>query len=484
MEILLDIKNSVLSEGIVFFGIVSMFLFCIISRNLSKNFLFWFNLVILSLALFVLFKADFSFNNYVFDGVIALNSFTLFFKKLILIGAIFTIFLSDKFLSSQKEYRGEFYILLLCSVLASMLLCCSNNFLMLYIALELLGVSGYLMCGFSFKDKFASEAMLKYFISGSVASAVLLYGISIVYGLSASLQFEIVSQKFVSTDYAAVLSGILILSGLCFKIAAVPFYNWASDVYKGASLPVSAFLSVVPKLAAFGILIRLLSVVYNQVWILYPFIAVLAVLTMSVGNLLALKETNMRKFMAYSSIAQGGYVLAVVALGSALSISAALFYLVTYIFMNFCAWGALSLISENRELSISDLKGAVYKNPFASVCLILAMVSLAGLPFSVGFFSKFYMFQSIAFAGFVLLPFLFIILLNVLVSFYYYFDVIKNAVSLNALSKEGESNTKIKIATLFCAIFILISGFLSFWFIDISQEVSMEQMSSVLNLKD
>lgn len=480
MELFFDIKNTILPEVIVSAGFLCVFIFCILSRSLNKKLLFIFNIVVLLAAFLATLSPDFSFSNYIFSGMTAVCSLSFLFKQMILVGGIFAVLLSERYVQSLQKYAGEYYALLLSAILGAMLLSCSDNFVMMTVALELLGISSYLLCGFSKDDRFSVEAMMKYFVVGSVASCVVLYGISLLYGLSGSFQFEAVAQKLDAGNYIAVLGGVFVISGLCFKLAAVPFYNWASDVYRGTSFPVAAFLSVVPKVAAFGLLIRLLSVVFNNVWIIYPFVAIIAVLTMFVGNLLALREKNLRNLMAYSSIAQGGYVLCVISLGSALSISAALFYLIAYIFMNFCAWGGIGLLSEERDVTFDSVRGAVYSKPFASVCLIISVLALSGLPFSIGFFSKFYVFQSVAFAGFVLLPFLFIILINVFLSFYYYFSLVRQIVlpGYNQLSQTN--GIKIKIATLFAAIFILFSGFFSFWFIDYSQKISMEYMSGIV----
>ena len=484
MELLFDIKNTMLPEVIIGLGFICMFIFCILSRNLNKKFLFIFNLVVLLSSLFATFTSDFSFSNYIFSGMTSVCSFSFLFKQMILVGGIFSILLSERYILSLTKYSGEYYTLLLSAILGAMLLSCSDNFVMMVVSLELLSISGYLLCGFSKDDKFCVEAMMKYFVVGSVASCVILYGISLLYGLSSSFQFEAVAKSIPSDNYISVFGGVLVVSGLCFKLAAVPFYSWASDVYRGASFPVVSFLSVVPKIAVFGLLIRLLTVVFNDVWIIYPFVAIIAIFTMFVGNLLALREKNLRNLMAYSSIAQSGYVLGVISLGSALSISAALFYLSAYIFMTFCAWGSIGMLSENRELNFDSIKGAIYSNPCSSVCLIIAVLSLAGLPFSIGFFSKFYIFQSVAFAGFVLLPFLFIILVNVFLSFYYYFSLIKQLVLPSYNNLFQNNGIKIKIATLFAAIFILFSGFFSFWFIEYSQKISMEYMSMIISTKN
>lgn len=480
MELFFDIKNTILPEVIVAAGFVGVFIFCILGRMLNKRFLFIFNIVVLLAAFFATLSPDFSFSNYIFSGMTSVCSLSFLFKQMILVGGIFAVLLSERYVLSMEKYAGEYYALLLSAILGAMLLSCSDNFLMMTVALELLGISSYLLCGFSSDDRFSVVAMMKYFVVGSVASCIVLYGISLLYGLSGSFQFEAVAKNITSGSYIAVLGGVFVVSGLCFKLAAVPFYSWASDVYRGASFPVAAFLSVVPKVAAFGLLIRLLTVVFNNVWIIYPFVAIIAVFTMFVGNLLAFREKNLRSLMAYSSIAQGGYVLCVISLGSALSISAALFYLIAYIFMNFCAWGGIGLLSEDRHVTFDSVRGAVYSKPFASVCLIISVLALSGLPFSIGFFSKFYVFQSVAFAGFVLLPFLFIILINVFLSFYYYFSLVRQIVlpGYNQLSQKN--GIKIKIATLFAAIFILFSGFFSFLFIEYSQEISMEYMSGIV----
>lgn len=484
MEFLADIKNLMLPEASIFLGALFM-CFLAISHPKAKNAAFISTLIILIASMIFCFQLDTETVVMTFGGSFLISKFTVFFKELVLLGTILTVFLSDKYLNKLQKTASEFYMFLVVATLGAMILVSSRDFITMFVSLETLSISGYILSGF-LKEKSSQESMLKYLILGCVASAVMLYGISLLYGISGSLRFETIylATKDSQLFNVAALAGLFVISGLCFKLATIPFYNWAPDVYQNSPLSISAFLSTVSKIAGFGIIIRLISELFSGIWVLYLVVGLIALVSMSIGNFLGLCESNIKRLMAYSSIAHAGYILSVLSLGSTLSLSSAVFYIITYLFMNFAAWSCIELLDESSETSIDDFKGLAYKKPYLATAILISFASLAGLPVFVGFFSKFYLFQSIAFAGFLLYPFLFVLLLNSLIALYYYFKVIKVM-----FDEDEEFDKEIFLGKKFAAVFLvsvlftLFAGVFSAPIITYSQQIAQSQIPAVIEYK-
>lgn len=481
MEFLADIKNLMLPEATILIGslILCILAFCLPN---AKKAAFWTTLTLLVGAIALCIQLDTETVIMTFGGSFLISKFTVFFKELILAGTVLTVLLSDKYLSKMEKAAAEFYMFLLIAVLGGMILVSSRDFVIMFVSLETLSISGYILSGY-LKEKQSQEAMLKYLILGSVASAVMLFGISLLYGISGSLRFETIylATKNHELFNVAALAGLFTISGLCFKLATIPFYNWAPDVYQNSPLSVSAFLSTVSKIAGFGIIIRLISELFSGIWVLYLVVGIIALVSMTIGNFLGLCENNIKRLLAYSSIAHAGYILSVLSIGSTLSLSSAIFYIITYLFMNFAAWSCIELLENSSETSIDDFKGLAYKKPLVAFALIIAFASLAGLPIFAGFFSKFYLFQSIAFTGFVLYPFLFFILLNTLVALYYYLKVIKAMFEEDEeFKKEIFFGKKFAAVFLFSIAFTLFAGVFSSPIITYSREIAQSQIPAVI----
>lgn len=481
MEFIADIKNLMLPEMTIFIGSL---LFCLLALILPKSHKRASVLVLslLSLALVLCFKVDADTASMTFSGSFLINKFTMFFKELILSGTILTIILADKYIKNSQKSVAEFFMLLMVAVLGALILVSARDFVTMFVALETLSISSYILSGF-LKEKESTESALKYLILGSVASAVMIYGISLLYGLSGSLRFDIICSSLKSTGVfnIATLAGVFVLGGLCFKLATIPFYNWAPDVYKNAPLSVAAFLSTVSKIAGFGIIIRLMAEIFNGIWVLYLVVGLIALVSMTIGNLLGLGEDNIKKLMAYSSIAHAGYVLAVLSLGSSLSLSAAIFYILTYLFMNFAAWSCIEALDTPNVTSMEDFKGLAYKRPYITAGMVISFSSLAGLPIFIGFFSKFYLFQAIVFAGFLLYPFLMFVLLNSLIALYYYFKVIKVMFEDDKeFTGEIFLSKRLEALIMISVLFVLISGIFSSPMISYSQKIAQSQIPAVI----
>lgn len=481
MEFLADIKNLMLPEVTLFVGVLLLCAVAVFSKNVQK-FSVWIAIFLLVLSLGFCVQLDTDTVIMAFGGSFLISKFSVFFKELLLAGSLFTVLLSDRFIKESDNSSTEFFMLLLVATLGGMVLVSSRDFVTLFVALEMLSISSYILAGFLRKEK-STEAALKYLVTGATASAVMLFGVSILYAISGSLRFDVicVALKNPAVFSLSALAGIFVLSGLCFKLAAIPFYNWASDVYENAPLSIAAFLSTGSKIAGFGIIIRLIAEIFRDIWVLYLVVGLIALITMTFGNFLALGEQNLKRIMAYSSIAQAGYILAVLCLGSPLSLSAAVFYILTYLFMNFAAWGCIETIDSPEGLSLADLEGFAYKRPYLATGITFSFASLAGLPVFVGFFSKFYLFQAIGFAGFLLYPFLAVVLFNAIVALFYYLRVIKVMFDEEReFARPVFLSKKLGALILATVIFVLGAGILAAPMIEYSQKIAQSQMPAVI----
>ncbi len=389
----------------------------------------------------------------VFSGMVALDSLAVFFKIFsLIVGALGIIFaaVSDEI---ERERFGEFLALLLSLTLGMMLLASANNLLMIYLSLEFVSITSYVLSGWRRHHRPASEAALKYVIYGGVASGIMLYGLSLMYGLAGtldltSLQSELshVAEKGFATRAALTVAGIFTLAGFAYKVAAVPFHMWCPDVYEGAPTPFTAFLSVGPKAAGFAVLLRFFHVVMgdsaNAIGDVFPsilIIGVVSVATMTMGNLVALTQTNVKRLLAWSSVAHAGYLLlglvahmhlAAVKSGPDRNmdgIRAVLIYLCIYLLMNLGAFLAVIAVRDRTgSEGISAYKGLAVRAPVVAILLAIFLFSLVGLPPFAGFVGKFYIFKALV-EGFdpFCVTLAIIGVLNSAVSLYYYAKIIR-----------------------------------------------------------
>ncbi|MDD3012696.1 MAG: NADH-quinone oxidoreductase subunit N, partial [Candidatus Gastranaerophilales bacterium] len=292
----------------------------------------------------------------------------------------------------------------------------------------------------------SNEAALKYLVIGAASSAVFLYGFSFIYGITGQTNVVSIAEYLsrYNVNLVLILSFLFVMGGFCYKIAAVPFHMWAPDIYEGAPVPVTAFLSVVSKIAGFAVIIRFLSQIFASLPIWSFSIAIIAIATMTIGNLVAVNQTNIRRLMAYSSIAQSGYILTGLAVSTKLGVASMIFYLIAYLFMNFGTWAAIEIfINKTGKDSIDAFDGLVTKKPLLAFGFTICLLSLAGIPFTAGFFGKFFLFQSIALAGIEnYLWILIIALINTVIGVYYYLRIIAAMILKPAVSEFNEDIIK------------------------------------------
>ena len=399
-----------------------------------KNLLGWFSIAgliaLIVVSIFIVWDHDES----LYNGLLAIDDFSLWFKILFMGIGVFIILSSMDFVSEHLDHKGEFYGLVLFSILGMNIMAQARELLTAYIALELLSFSLYVLAAYSRNSPKSNEGGLKYIIIGAFSSAVLLYGVSMVYGVLGVTKFDAIAAGLtVATEVSPALwvGMALILVGLGFKVAAVPFHMWAPDVYEGAPYPITAYLSIGSKAAAFALVLRLVAEGFVPVadrWEQWQLVlAVLAAVTMMVGNLVALAQRNLKRLLAYSSIGHSGFLLAGIAalsLDSSLPSNGVMLYLVGYSVTNFVVFGGfISFFNMTGKEMMTDLAGLGGTQPFLAASIAIGMFSLAGLPIFAGFAIKFYLFTAIADEGLLWLAGLAVF--ASLVSLYYYLQVIR-----------------------------------------------------------
>lgn len=364
-----------------------------------------------------------------FGGMLIVDGFATFFRLLVIGVGILTILPSYRYLARQDAETGEYHALILFSISGQCLMAASNDLIMVFIGLEISSISSYILAGYLRDDKRANEASLKYFLLGSFATAFFLYGVALIYGSTKTVNLTMVRQVLTGQDGPSpVFLGVaaaLMFVGLAFKVSAAPFQIWAPDVYQGAPIPVAAFLSAGPKAAAFAVFLRIFMTALEPIgsgW--EPLVWGAALLSMTVGNFAALLQTNIKRMLAYSSIAHAGYVLVAVTSRSDVGIAAAMFYLAAYAFMNVGAFAAVSSLAGKGEryTAIDDFAGLGQKQPLTAAMFSIFLLSLIGVPLTGGFFGKFYIFKAAMESHLVWLTVLG--LLNSAVGAYYYLRVL------------------------------------------------------------
>jgi NADH-quinone oxidoreductase subunit N len=443
-------------------GILIMFLEAVLSDD-KKNIFAPLSIVGLAAALVAAATTD---QGTAFHDMLIIDPFGTFFRVLVIGIGILAVLSSSEYLRRENMPGGEFYALVLFSVMGQCIMVTANELIMIFIGLEISSIASYILAGYLRDDTRNNESALKYFLLGSFATAFLLYGVAWIYGITGSTNLELVRHAIETPGFDSLaLAGVaaaLIFVGLGFKISAVPFQVWAPDVYQGAPAPVSAFLSVGPKAAAFAILIRVFLTAFGPIesrWM--PFVWGCALATMIVGNFAALKQSNIKRMLAYSSIAHAGYVLVAVTAHSDTGAAAAMFYLAAYALTNIGAFAVVTYFARKGEkyVAIDDFAGLAQRQPMMAAMMTIFLLSLIGVPLTGGFFGKFYIFKAALDANLLWLTVLG--LLNSAVAAYYYLQILV----VMYMKEPGESAENLppvgfalKVAVIASAIGTLILG--------------------------
>jgi NADH-quinone oxidoreductase subunit N len=364
-----------------------------------------------------------------FGGAVMQDNFAIFFKVIFLISAALAILISDRYMAQEDCNQGELYPLILFATIGMMLMASGTDLMVIFLGLELLSVCLYVLAGFNRANVKSNEAGLKYFLLGAFSTGFLLYGMALTYGTTGStkimvIQSNVMANPAIATNPMFIVGMLLIAVGFSFKIAAAPFHMWTPDVYEGAPTPITAFMSAGPKAAGFAAFIRVMIFAFPMLkadWT--DLLWVLAVLTMTVGNIIALSQDNIKRMLAYSSIAHAGYALVGFTACNAEGAAGILFYMLSYAFMNIGAFAVIVLIGKKGEknCNVSDYAGLAYKKPVLAAVFTVFLFSLAGVPPTAGFIGKFYLFSAAVNSGYIWLAIIGV--LNSAASVYYYLRV-------------------------------------------------------------
>ena len=411
-----------------------------------------------------------------FHGSVIVDSFFLFFATVFLAATALVVLLSVKYLEIEEEQEGEYYALLLFACIGMMFMASGVDLIVQFLGLETMALSFYVLTGFLRREKRSNEAALKYVLLGAFSSGILAYGFSLLYGLSAFAQsgmrpstnigqigaaLDIRLRTSVgsgSPDWLAILAFVTILVGLFFKIGAVPFHQWAPDVYEGAPTPISAYVSVASKTASFALLLRLMFVFRSThvAWIYL--IAGIAVASLTWGNLAALTQTNVKRLLAYSSISHVGYILLGLVAGNSTAFIGIAFYLFAYVFMTAGAFAVIIVLRQKGIIGdeLEDLNGLYQRSPAAAVLLLIFMLSLAGIPPTAGFMGKYFIFLSLIESHHPVLAVFAV--LYIVPALYYYFRIVVHAWLKQPGEAPSPSMTSAQAVALGVAVFVTLAA--------------------------
>ena len=473
-----DISNIIFSmpEIIVLAGACLLLMFDLILPKSQKHVIAY-----LSLAVVIIAGAEtwlLSDNiAHIFDRMFIFDGYSVFFKFVFYIGTLLAILLSINYMKIEGGNYGEYYVLILFALIGMMIMASGTDLLSIYVGLELMALSIYILTGFTQHSGKSNEAAMKYIILGAFSSGVLLYGMYLIYGLTGTTQLSDLALALKgqeSMDMSLILAVIFLVAGFGFKVAAVPFHMWAPDVYEGAPTSITAFMSVGPKAAAFAAILRIFIEALGPVaesW--ETILALVAVLTMATGSIFALVQTNIKRMIAYSSIAHAGYALLGVVAGGRDGISSVMLYMLIYTFMNMGIFGVIIMMRKGdfRGENIHDYTGLARNNKLAALLMLIFLFSLAGIPPTGGFVGKFYIFMALVRQG--LIPLAVIAVIFSAVSAYFYIRIVMLMYIKEPTRKFDLATTPASgIAIAIAVIGTLIIGMLPSWFIEMAQRAA------------
>ncbi|MDE0635700.1 MAG: NADH-quinone oxidoreductase subunit N [Candidatus Poribacteria bacterium] len=395
-----DINWSLLMPQLVIVTTLLIVLVFDMIDAISKKVLGWMTIVGAGIALWKsieMLQAGTNLNQ--FNDMFRIDSYSLFFNIIFLVSTILVALISISYLGRDDKKQGPYYLLVLLATLGMMLMAAGNELIIIFLGLELMSLSLYVLAGYFRESPASSEAGMKYLLLGAFASAFFLYGIALIYGAAGTTSIPGIAEKLTAESQSPLLLAgtFLLIVGFGFKVAIVPFHQWAPDVYEGAPTTIAAFISAGPKAAGFAAFIRIFMEALPDIQTEWGGVVVLlAMLTMTVGNIIAIAQTNIKRMLAYSSIAHAGYVLIGLAAANSDGESSAMLYLLIYCVMNIGAFGAVILArtADGENLMISDYAGLGFRKPLLGGFLTLMLLSLAGFPPTAGFIGKFYIFKS------------------------------------------------------------------------------------------
>jgi NADH-quinone oxidoreductase subunit N len=414
--------------------------------------------------------------------MVVVDNFSHFLNIVFLLTGILTVLISLRYLRKAGIERGEYYLLMLFSISGMMLMGMANDLILVFLALELLSIPLYILCGFARPRPESEESAMKYFLMGAFSSSFFILGVGLIYGATGSTALPVVLANVAGAGALGTAGLALLLVGFAFKVAAVPFHMWTPDVYEGAPTAVTAFMSVGAKVGGFAAMLRVFVVAFpelGEIWV--PAIAVIAAFTMILGNVVALAQENIKRMLAYSSIAHAGYILMAVAasLGSPDGVSAALFYMFAYLFTNLGAFAVVIAVERANGLGVmlDDYKGLARRSPMMALVLAFFMLSLTGIPPTGGFTAKFFVFRTVLEADLLWLALIGIV--TSLISAYFYLRVVYLAFMFEgegeALPVDPALNTAVAV-TVFAT---LVLGILPAPWFELARQATLNAVQMV-----
>lgn len=398
-----------------------------------------------------------------FGGLMVVDTLAVFFKILVLLAAILVFYLSFSYLERFPGNRGEFYWLVVTALLGMMVTAAGRELITIYVGIELISLSFYALVGFHKESETAIEAALKYFILGSFAIGLWLYGAALIYGLTGSTDLIGIARAFTGEASLVLYIGVfLLIAGFGFKMGLAPFHMWVPDAYQGAPTPVTGFLAVGSKAAAFAVFLRVMLTAFGSLGETWAgLIAILAVVTMTWGNVAALRQGNIKRMLAYSGVAHAGYTLIGAAAVSMVGVQGVMFYLFGYLFATLGAFAVVVAFSNlTGSDEIADYAGLRWRNPFLAFAMALCLLSLAGIPPLAGFFGKFYLFWGAIQQGGWLMPVVIIAAVNSAISLFYYVNVIRTMYFLQPKVEEAvATGSLVNLTALVAVAGVILAAF-------------------------
>jgi NADH-quinone oxidoreductase subunit N len=376
-----------------------------------------------------------------YGGLLTVDPFAFFFKVIFLVAAALAIAISLKYLDIERENHGEYYALILFATMGMMFMVGAMDLITLYIGLETMAIATYVLVGFLRSSPRSNEASLKYFLLGAFSSAILLYGFSLLYGISGSTRFDQIGDALMQrslSDPLSLTALAAVSAGLFFKVAAVPFHQWTPDAYEGAPTSITAYMSVAVKAASFGMMVRLFMIALfplQEHWVV--FMSVVAALTMTVGNVAAITQSNVKRLLAYSSISHAGYILLGLIAANETGMIAIPMYLLVYTFTNLGVWAIVVALRRKDVIGehIDEMSGLFFRHPVSAILMLIFLLSLAGIPPTAGFIGKYFLFAAVIQTNHNVLAV--IAVLNAAISMYFYLRIVVAMFMRDATEKTG-----------------------------------------------
>ena len=466
--------NLIIPELFLTTSIMILLMIGVFYKN-SFNLIFKLSTIILLATFILLFNHSVDTSAKLFNNSYTIDYLSLFMKALTLVACIFVMLSSFDYIKLIGINKIEYPILILSATLGMMIMISSYDLIVFYMGLELQSLSLYVLASFNRDNYRSSEAGLKYFVLSALSSGLLLYGCSLIYGFSGSTNFDLIAQNINQLNTGSIFGIVFILVGLAFKVSAVPFHMWAPDVYEGSPTSVTAFFAIVPKVAALTVFIRFLYVPFiNLVDQWQMIIIFISIASMILGAVAAIGQTNLKRLMAYSAIGHMGYALAGLATGSNEGIQSTVIYLSIYLIMNLGIFSCIFMMKRKDIFyeDIQDLSGLSKNHPIISICLLLLLFSLAGIPPLAGFFAKFYVFMAVIKVKMYTLAI--IGLITTVISAFYYLRIIKT-IYFDAPEEIFESNQNLglKISLFLSTIIVLVYFIYPSLLIDVVSNINL-----------